>query len=127
MAQAQSNPGFVTGQIPTAPQWNNYFTLKQDALISTVTVTGDATVLNTACKYVCDTSAGDIALTILPSLGQPGKENRVRVVKRSATPNANKVTFPGTTFKIINENDAGGGGWLDIDADGTSLSACGMP
>jgi hypothetical protein len=31
-AVAQSNPGFVNGQIPTAAQWNSYFTAKQDAL-----------------------------------------------------------------------------------------------
>ena len=33
-ALAQSNPGFVTGQVPTAAQWNSYFTAKQDALTS---------------------------------------------------------------------------------------------
>lgn len=31
-ALAQSNPGFITGQVPTATQWNGYFTAKQDAL-----------------------------------------------------------------------------------------------
>jgi fibronectin-binding autotransporter adhesin len=29
-ALAQSNPGFVTGQIPTAAQWNSYFAAKLD-------------------------------------------------------------------------------------------------
>lgn len=31
-ALPQSNPGFTTGQVPTAAQWNSYFTAKQDAL-----------------------------------------------------------------------------------------------
>jgi hypothetical protein len=131
MASTQNNPGFTTGQIPTAVQWNSYFTSKQDALISTVTVTGNATVLSTACKYVCDTTAGDITLTISPTIGQSGKENRVRVVKRSATPNANKVIIPNgsyTQILIVSENDAGGAGWLDVDANGAfPLMACGVP
>jgi fibronectin-binding autotransporter adhesin len=29
-ALAQSNPGFVTGQVPTATQWNSYFSAKLD-------------------------------------------------------------------------------------------------
>lgn len=29
---AQSTPGFVTGQVPTAAQWNSYFAAKQDVL-----------------------------------------------------------------------------------------------
>jgi len=33
-ALAQSNPGFVTGQVPTATQWNSYFSAKQDVLKS---------------------------------------------------------------------------------------------
>lgn len=32
IALAQSNPGLVTGQVPTAAQWNSYFSAKQDAL-----------------------------------------------------------------------------------------------
>lgn len=32
VALAQSNPGFVPGQVPTAAQWNGYFTGKQDVL-----------------------------------------------------------------------------------------------
>jgi hypothetical protein len=127
MASSQSNPGFVTGQIPTAAQWNSYFTVKQDALIRTIYVSGDTTVLSSACKYVCDCSSGDIALTINPAFGQPGHENRVRVVMKSVTPAGHKVTFVGQTFMIINECDGGGAGWLDIDADGTTLSACGVP
>lgn len=31
-ASAQSTPGFVTGQVPTAAQWNSYFAAKQDYL-----------------------------------------------------------------------------------------------
>ena len=83
MANTQSNPGFVTGQIPTAAQWNSYFTKKQDALLNTVYITGPITqaVANTACKYVCDTSAGDVTLTYSPGLGQSGHENRVTFVK----------------------------------------------
>jgi len=32
IAAAQSSPGFVTGQVPTAAQWNSYFAAKQDVL-----------------------------------------------------------------------------------------------
>jgi len=32
VAYAGSNPGFVTGQVPTAAQWNSYFTAKEDEL-----------------------------------------------------------------------------------------------
>ena len=32
VAWAQSNPGFVPGQVPTAAQWNSYFTGKQNTL-----------------------------------------------------------------------------------------------
>jgi hypothetical protein len=32
LAFAQSSPGLVTGQVPTAAQWNSYFAAKQDAL-----------------------------------------------------------------------------------------------
>lgn len=36
-AFAQSNPGFVFGQVPTAAQWNSYFTTKADAVSGTLT------------------------------------------------------------------------------------------
>ena len=32
LAAAQSTPGLITGQVPTAAQWNSYFAAKQDAL-----------------------------------------------------------------------------------------------
>jgi len=131
MASVQGNPAFTTGQVPTAAQWNAAWTAKQDALISTVPITGNSTVLNTACKYVVDTSSGSVRLIVPPSIGQSGKENRVRIVKKSATPNANQVIISDGTNDlayIINENDAGGSGWLDVDADGTNLTNfCGVP
>jgi hypothetical protein len=33
---AQSSPGFTTGQIPTAAQWNGYFAQKQDYVVHSV-------------------------------------------------------------------------------------------
>lgn len=33
-AHAQSNPGLIFGQVPTAAQWNSYFSAKQDLLVA---------------------------------------------------------------------------------------------
>lgn len=33
-SQAQSSPGLVFGQVPTAAQWNSYFSAKQDLLVA---------------------------------------------------------------------------------------------
>lgn len=32
-AEAQSNPNFFTGEVPTADQWNSYFSAKQDVIL----------------------------------------------------------------------------------------------
>lgn len=41
-ALAQSNPGFIRGQVPTPGQWNSYFSAKQDVLgYSAVNKAGD--------------------------------------------------------------------------------------
>ena len=52
-AYAQSSPGFVPGQVPTATQWNGYFAGKQD--VTTISgiacdggATDDATAINAA-------------------------------------------------------------------------------
>lgn len=42
MALAQSSPNLITGQVPTASQWNSYFAAKQDTLgYSPVRKSGD--------------------------------------------------------------------------------------
>lgn len=42
-AAAQSNPGLVYGQVPSAAQWNSYFSAKQDVLLYTpVNKAGDS-------------------------------------------------------------------------------------
>lgn len=134
MANQGGNPGFVLGQVPSAAQWNAAWTAKADALIATVKVTGNSTVVGTTAKIVVDTTAGNVLITIPPVLGQSGKENRVRVVKKSATPNTNQVIISPTASSgatvafIVTENDGSGGGWLDVDADGTNLTnICGVP
>ena len=44
ISEAQSNPGLVFGQVPTAAQWNSYFSAKQNVIIlPTNTVYGNAT------------------------------------------------------------------------------------
>ena len=135
MANTQSSPNFVKGQVPTAAQWNSYFSGKQDALLlATISITGNTTVIGTARKYTCDTTLGDIIITVPVSLGQPGKENRVEFVKRSASPNSNKVylTTDGTMatnfFILISENDAGGVGWVAVDMNGSQITGTmGLP
>lgn len=134
MANQGGNPGFVTGQVPSAAQWNAAWTVKADALIATVTVTGNSTVVSTTAKLIVDTSSGNILITIPPGLGQAGKENRVRIVKKSATPNSHQVIISPTGSSadavafLLNENDGSGVGWLDIDANGTILTNfCGVP
>lgn len=44
IACAQSNPGLVYGQVPTAAQWNAYFTAKQDWPVPTFTSSTAGTV-----------------------------------------------------------------------------------
>jgi len=131
MANIQTSPNFVKGQIPTAAQWNGYFSSKQDALIATVSITGNSTAVGSACKYVVDTTLGVVTLIIPPSLGQSGKENCIRVVKRSATPNTNQVILNNGTSDfafLINENNNSGAGWLDIYMNGTAITdICGVP
>lgn len=134
MANQGGNPGFVKGQVPTAAQWNGAWTLKADALIATTTVTGNSTVIATAAKLVVDTTSGPVLITVPPVLGQAGKENRVRIVKKSATPNSNQVVISPTASAgdavawLINENDGSGAGWLDVDMNGTIItSICGVP
>lgn len=134
MANQGGNPGFVTGQIPSAATWNAAWTVKADALIATMTVTGNSTVIATCAKLVVDTSSGNVLITVLPSLGAAGNENRVRIVKKSVTPNANQVIVSPTASSadavawLVNENDGSGAGWLDVDANGTILTNfCGVP
>lgn len=134
MANQGGNPGFVTGQVPSAAQWNAGWTAKADALIATTMVTGNSTVVATGAKIVVDTSLSNILITVPPGLGQAGKENRIRIVKKSATPNANRVVISSTESSgdaiayLINENDGSGAGWLDVDANGTILTNfCGVP
>lgn len=134
MANQGGNPGFVTGQVPSAGQWNGAWSVKADALIATTKVTGNSTVVATCAKLVVDTTSGPVLITVPPGLGQPGKENRTRIVKKSATPNANQVVVSPTASSadavawLINENDGTGPGWLDVDADGTILTNfCGVP
>ena len=64
-----SSPGFVTGQVPTATQWNGYFAGKADATggtIDTPTVTGAIlmTTLAASTSYANDAAAaaGGVAL-----------------------------------------------------------------
>lgn len=132
MANTQNSPNFVRGQIPTAAQWNSYYASKLDALVGvTLTTTIDTTVAATVSKIVIDTSAGVVRVTYSPSLGSPGKENRVRFVKKSVTPNTNQAIISdgvNDVAYLINENDSSGAGWLDIDANGTILTNfCGVP
>lgn len=134
MANQGGNPGFVTGQVPSAATWNAAWTTKADALIATTRVTGNVTVISTVAKLVVDTTSGNVLITVPPGLGQSGKENRVRIVKKSATPNANQVIVSPTASSadavafITSENNATGAGWLDIDANGTILTNfCGIP
>ena len=132
MASVQGNPGFVKGQVPTAALWNAQWTVKQDALINSVSVTGASTVLNTCCKLTVDTSSGNVPITVPLNFGQAGKENWVRIIKKSATPNSNVVilTTDGSTefARIINENDGGGQGYLDVYVDGSAVTGtCGVP
>lgn len=50
-ALAQSSPGLVTGQVPTAAQWNSYFAAKQDYLgftpLNTTSVVGSTPIVAT--------------------------------------------------------------------------------
>lgn len=134
MASVQSNPGFVTGQVPTAAQWNAAWTAKQSALIDTATISGPTTVVSASVKFTCQTDGGSFIVTVPPTLGQPGQENRVEFVKKSLIANANQVQFStdGTVGNIfaylINENDGGGAGWAFIDMDGIKItSVMGVP
>lgn len=134
MANQGGNPGFTKGQVPSAAQWNAAWTVKADALIATVKVTGNATVAATCAKIIVDTTSGDVLITVPPGLGAAGRENRTRIVKKSATPNANRVVVSPTASSadavafLINENDGSGVGWLDVDSDGTNLTNfCGVP
>lgn len=48
-AEAQSNPGLVFGQVPSAAQWNSYFSAKQNVIIlGPSTVYGNPTAQNAA-------------------------------------------------------------------------------
>jgi hypothetical protein len=131
MANQQNNPGFVTGQVPSADTWNAAWTVKQDALIASISVSVDTTVPNTVCKVVVDTSAGNVRITVPPSYGSAGRENWVRIIKKSATPNANQVLISNgsaVVAYIVTENDGSGGGWLDVYANGTVITqVCGVP
>lgn len=72
-----SNPGFVTGQIPTAAQWNSYFTGKADIVFPNLSKTGNYTVLSSDVQggflviFASSDSAGisGITITIPTSLG----------------------------------------------------------
>jgi hypothetical protein len=58
---AQSSPGFTTGQIPTAAQWNGYFAQKQDYVVHPVD-TGFTIKLSANLS-----STSDQAITGLPT------------------------------------------------------------
>ena len=132
MANSQSNPSFVTGQKPTAAQWNSYFTVKQDAEIPVTTITGDRSIVDgeSGSIYICDTSSGEITITFDPALGSSSALFWVRFIKKSGTTNTNNViiTTDGSTLAgiIINESSTSGEGFIDIYANGTSLIACGV-
>lgn len=55
LAMAQSSPNLITGQVPTAAQWNSYFAAKQDTL-----------------GYTAVRKSGDVMLGLLRfSMGAP--------------------------------------------------------
>lgn len=135
MAVTQSNPGWLFGFVPSPAQWAAAFSGKQDALISNKPVTADATVPDTACKVTVDTSAGDVILRFNPSSGTNLLQNTIRVVKRSATPNANTVYITpdgvaaNAVATITTENGspgANGAGFMIVDANGSTIEACGV-
>jgi len=135
MASVQSNPGWLLGYVPSPAEWAAAFSGKQDALLSNTSVSADATILDTACKVTVDTSAGDVVLRFNPTSGTSILQNTVRVVKRSATPNANIVyiTLDGVAANavatITTENGsagANGAGFMIVDANGSTIEAYGV-
>lgn len=71
-AFAQSSPGLVFGQVPTAPQWNSYFAAKQDVLIAGAnTVYGNPSALGTYPSFMSmpDCHATSSALIWTPDTG----------------------------------------------------------
>jgi len=88
-AFGQSNPGLITGQVPTAAQWNSYFAAKQDVIgYTAVSKSGDTMLgrLATAGAAPALTSCGTS-----PSIS--GDDEMGEVTMGTGTPTGCVITF----------------------------------
>jgi hypothetical protein len=90
---------------------------------------GNKTIQSSDGIVRCDSTAGNVTFTAPPALGSSAAVLRVRIEKISADTNYCIITSDGTTVVayVINQNDAGGAGFLDIEMDGTIDRVLGVP
>ena len=100
-AMAQSNPGFITGQVPSATNWNSYFAAKQD-VISSGNAAAVLSVLGIGTPqsgYVPATGLGSAANSNAPLFNGSSANNSELAITVSTAPS---YTFPealGTEFQ----------------------------
>ena len=75
-----------------------------------------------------DTSAGPIMITVPLDYGTQTLIYNVRIYKISTDSNAVYISPNGSTVDgyIVNPNDAGGAGYLDVEVNGTTLRVFGV-
>lgn len=76
----------------------------------------------------CDSTAGDVRIVAPPGVGSSALVKTVRIIKVSAANLCSISSDNVTDFSyIINVNDAGGAGWLDVGMNGSSDTSVGVP
>ena len=91
-------------------------------------VTADYTVAPGVHDVPVDTSAGPITITVPLDYGTQTLIYNVRIYKISSDSNAVYISPDGSTVDgyILNANDAGGAGYLDVEVNGTTLRVFGV-
>ncbi|MDE2470213.1 MAG: hypothetical protein KGL35_16055, partial [Bradyrhizobium sp.] len=92
-----SSPGFVTGQVPTASQWNSYFSAKADyggdGNFATVESSGTATLGNASANYLTFSGATTGNGPTISAAGSDANINVHAVVKGTGVFEALRSSF----------------------------------
>lgn len=115
--------GSATGCfVPLNPSSSTAFVGTRSVSAATTLTVGDGIVRVT-------NSGVDTIITAAPTAGSATAIKRVRVEKVSVDAYSVIITTDGATEvgRVINTNDAGGAGYLDVEMDGTTTRVIGVP
>lgn len=91
-------------------------------------VTANTTALLGDVEIECDTTSAGFVVTVPLTLGNLLVKKRIRIYKSAGNYPVTISSDGSTPFAyIININDSGGGGWLDVEVNGSVMKVFGIP